>query len=323
MAPKLTADSPFAHRLWAYLLERFPPIANGLLIVSYYSCNQFLAQALATPDEPMRYSLGTLVGAITLLAAFFHLRVFDEHKDFEEDSLHYPDRVLQSGLLELADLRNLGVLAIGLECGLAALWAVLISPAPLVAVMIALLFSLLMLKEFFVGDWLRQHFLLYATSHMLIMPLFAMIVFSYSTGAYPWDAPGWYWFYAFVGFFVTFNWEISRKIRAPEDERDGVDSYTKILGTYGAARAVLMVRLIDTAMVAAVGYHLRFPWWFFVVLIGLYAVCLVGYFQYRSNTTRATAKRMEVYAGMYVIAFDITVAVALGSSRGVTFTWLA
>ena len=322
MPTDLTTNSPFPLRLWAYLKERFPPIGNGLLIVSYYSCNQFLAQALTEPGEPMRYSLAAMVGAVTLLAAFFHLRVFDEHKDYEEDLRHYPERVLQNGLITLRQLKILGGLAIGYELAAAIAWAFIVSPAPLIAVVLALGFSLLMLREFFVGDWLRRHFLLYATSHMLIMPLLAMIVFSYTTSRYLWAAPGWYWFYAWVGFFVTFNWEISRKIRAPADEREGVETYTKVLGTYGAAYAVLLVRIIDTAMVAAVGYHLGLPWWFYAVLIALYGVCLVGFLQYRFNTTRATAKRMEVYAGMYVIAFDITVALALGSSRGVTFTWL-
>ena len=321
MTTSLTISSPYVQRLWAYLNERFPPVAHGLLIVSYYSCNQFLAQALAEPSGPMRYSLATLVGAISLLAIFFHLRVFDEHKDYEEDLKHHPHRVLQRGLITLTDLRKLGVCAITLQLGLAFAWLLFISPGPLVSVVIAQVFSLLMLREFFVGEWLRARFLVYAISHMLIMPLLAMVVFSYATGRFLWEAPGWYWFYAFVGFFVTFNWEISRKIHAPEDEREGVDSYTKAFGTYGAANAVLVVRFIDTAMVATVGYHLDFPAWFYAVLIGLYGVCLVGYFQYRWNTCRKTAKRMEVYAGMYVIAFDVAVALALGSTRGVVFSW--
>jgi 4-hydroxybenzoate polyprenyltransferase len=184
-----------------------------------------------------------------------------------------------------------------------------------------LVFSLLMLNEFFIGGWLQERFLLYAALHMLIMPLLAMVVGSYATHQYFWEMSLWYWFYAFVGFFVTFNWEISRKIRAPEDEREGLDSYTKIFGTYGAAHAVLMVRVIDTGMVALVGWHLGLARWFYAILIALFAVCLIGFFQYRFQTNRQTAKRMEVYAGMYIIAFDLTLAIALGSSRGVEFAW--
>jgi 4-hydroxybenzoate polyprenyltransferase len=316
MATLLTSASPWLLRFRAYLDERFPLVGHGLLIVSYYSSNQFLAEALTSPQARMRYSSATIVGALSLLAVFFHLRVFDEHKDYAEDCRNYPERVLQCGLITLRDLAWSGRIAIGFELLAAA------SPAPLAAVAVVIGFSLLMRYEFFVGEWLRRRFLLYAVSHMLIMPLLAMLVFSYTTGRFFWEASGWYWFYAFVGFFVTFNWEISRKIRAPEDEREGIETYTKIFGTYGAAYAVLAVRVIDTAMVALVGWHLGLPWWFYAVLWGLYGVCLIGFLQYRFHTTRATAKRMELYAGMYIIAFDLTLALALGFSRGVTYGWL-
>ena len=65
----MTVDhgSPFVARLWAYSRERFPLLGHGVLIVSYYSSNQFLAQVLTRPDEPVRYSLHSLMGAITLL----------------------------------------------------------------------------------------------------------------------------------------------------------------------------------------------------------------------------------------------------------------
>jgi len=173
------------------------------------------------------------------------------------------------------------------------------------------------LKEFFVGDWLKRHFLVYATSHLLVMPLLALTVFAFATGRWPWEAPRWFWVYAWVGFFVTFNWEVSRKIRAPEDEIDGVETYTRIFGTYGAAYLVLLIRVIDTAMVALVGWHLGLAPWFYIALIALFLVCLVGFFQYRFHTNRKTAKRMELYAGMYIIVFDLILAVAIAAKYGV------
>lgn len=303
----LTPDSPFSVRLWAYLQERFPLGNHGLLIVSYYSSNQFLAQVLSNPDGPVRYGSHSLLGAVTLLCMFFHLRVFDEHKDYDEDCRHYPQRILSQGLINLRHLKILGATAITLELLLSAWRGV---PA-LVASLLALSFSLLMLKEFFIGSWLKRHFLVYAFSHMLIMPLFALVAFSFTTNQYPWQAPAWFWLYAFVGFFVTLNWEISRKIRAPEDEISDVDSYSKIFGTYGAAYLVIAIRVIDTALVSLVGHHLGLSLWFYGVLVLLFFVCFVGLIQFRMNTSTKTAKRMETYAGMYIIAFDITLAIEI------------
>jgi 4-hydroxybenzoate polyprenyltransferase len=312
-ATPLTSESPFGRRLAAYLAQRFPLLRHGILIVAYYSSNQFLARALTSPGAPMHYDRSTLLGALTLLAFFFHLRVFDEHKDYAADLVHYPDRVLQSGLITLRHLKILGALAIGTQI----LCAGLRGRGAFAGWALAFAFSLLMLKEFFLHDWLERRFLAYATSHLLVMPLLSLTVFSFATGLYPWQAPGWFWLYAWVGFFVTFNWEVSRKIRAPEDEIEGVDSYTRIFGTYGAAYLVLGLRLIDTLLVALVGWHLGLAAWFYWALVALFGVCLVGFFQYRFDTNRRTAQRMELYAGMYIIAFDVLLAIAIAGRVGI------
>lgn len=306
--------APRAARIFAYLAERFPLLAHGILILSFYSSNQFLAHALLQPGESMRYDLKSLMGYITLLCFFLHLRIFDDHKDYVDDCRHFPDRVLQRGIVSLNELKVVCGLAIGLELLVASLAGV---PA-LISVLVVLAFSVLMLKEFFVRDWLKRHFLVYVCSHMFVMPLLAMLVFSFATGRFLWQAPGWYWLYAFVGFFVAFTWEISRKLRAPEEEIDGVDSYTKLFGTYGAAYLVLVIRVIDTGLVTVVAHHLRLSVWFYAWLLMLFLVCLVGFFQYRFWTSPASARRMETYAGFYIVAFDVALAVELVRSYGIT-----
>ncbi len=303
-----------ARNFLAYLNERFPPIANVLLILTYYSSNQFLAIVLTRPGQAMHYDRWSFFGMLMLVSFFFHIRVFDEHKDYEEDCRHYPHRVLQSGRITLRHLKIAVAIAIAIQ-----LIAVLArGPQAFTAWAIAFAFTLLMLREFFAAAFLKRHFVLYATSHMLIMPLLSLLVFSFATERWPWEAPRWFWVYAFVGFFVTFNWEVSRKIRAPEEEREGVDSYTKIFGTFGAAYAVLIIRAIDTALVAAIGHHLGVSNWFYIALAVLYLVCLAGFFQYRFHPTPRHAKMMEVYAGMYMIVFDLLVAVELGRKYGLS-----
>jgi len=305
----------------AWMSERFPPVSYGILIASYYSSNQFLAEVLTAPDQKLKYTVGSILGAISLLCIFFQLRVFDEHKDFAQDCLHFPDRILQRGLISLRDLKFSVVITIAVQLACAATWMPQGKPAALIAVLVTMLYSLLMLKEFFASDWLRSHFLVYTISHMMIMPLLAMVVFSFATGEYFWNAPGWFWLYAFVGFFVTLNWEISRKIRSPDQEIEGVDSYTKILGTNGAAHAVVGVRAIDTLLVAFVGWYLQASAWFYLALIVLFGVCLTGYFRFLRQPNAENAKRMESYAGIYIIAFDLILAFELIRSHGVSFQW--
>lgn len=307
VAQPVTHADPYFKRLRAYMRERFPLFGHVLLIISYYSSNQFLAKVLTHPDEPMQYTARSLLGALTLLFFFFHLRVFDEHKDFEEDSRFHPNRVLQRGVITLADLRRLAAVAIVGEF----LFAFAAWPEAFVALTIAFAFSLLMLKEFFAAEWLRRHFLVYATSHMLLMPLVSLMVFSFATRRMPWEAPPVFWLYAFVGFFVTFNVEVSRKIRAPQDEIEGLDSYSKIFGTYGASWIVLGLRLIDTTLVSIVGYFIGVSPWFYVAVTTLFLVTLGTFIRFRLNTSTRTAKALERNAGIYLIAFDLILAVEL------------
>ena len=258
------------------------------------------------------------MGCATLLCLFFHLRVFDDHKDYADDCRHFPRRVLQRGLVTLHELKILGASAIAVELLLACLW----SPASLVSVLLAFGFSLLMFKEFFVRDWLKRHFLVYASTHMLIMPLLAIVIFSFATRHYPWQAPGWFWLYSFVGFFVAFNWEISRKIRVPEEEIDGVDSYTKIFGTYGAAYLVLLVR--DDRYWTGGSCWIPSPGEPVVLRCVAGVVCRMSdrFLSVPVHTSPRTAKRMGTYAGIYIVAFDLVLAIELGRTYGVTVVGL-
>lgn len=314
VAESSAQPAPLIVRLVSYLSERFPLLAHGVLILCFVSSNQFLAHALVDPGEPMRYDLSSLLGFLTILCFFLHLRIFDDHKDYLDDCLHYPDRVLQRGIVTLGELKILGAATILVELVL----GLVAGPAAFVSVLIVLSFSMLMLKEFFARDWLKQHFLIYVISHMLVVPLLALVVFSFATGRSLWQAPGWYCVYAFVGFFVAFNWEVSRKIRVPADEIDGVDSYTRLCGTYGAAYLVLLIRVVDTGLVVLVGCYLQMSVWFYAWLFILFAICLVGFFQYRFWTTRANAQRMAAYAGFYIVAFDLALAIELVSTYGIT-----
>jgi hypothetical protein len=46
---------------------------------------------------------------------------------------------------------------------------------------------------------------------------------------------------------------------------------------------------------------------------------MVGFFQFRFQTSPATAHRMEIYAGVYIFAFDLALAIELGRTHGIQF----
>jgi 4-hydroxybenzoate polyprenyltransferase len=312
---ELSMSSPFLQRFRAYVDERFALPNHISMVIVYFLANQFLAQVLGAPGQPLRIGWFTPVGMLFLFCMFFHLRVFDEHKDYDDDCVHYPDRILSRGLITLTHLKILGGLAIAAEFGCASLggW-----PA-MVAVAATVFFSWIMLHEFFVKKWLRAHFIIYAIAHMLIMPMMTATIFSFTMRRPFWEAPWLFWAYAAADFFAFANWEISRKIRLPEDEIAGVSSYSKEFGMYSAGYVVLGLRILNTVLAWIVGVYLGLGTFYYGGLIVLFLICLYGFIRFRFHTTRKTAKDLEAYGGGYIILFYCVLAAELFRINGLVF----
>ncbi|MBC7446640.1 MAG: hypothetical protein H7330_01100 [Hymenobacteraceae bacterium] len=91
--------------LWAYLRERFPPVNMALFAVIFLTVRAVARTVPGADTAPWGVAEWGGVGAT--IAFFFHLRVFDEHKDFALDALNHPQRVLQTGRITLGQLRGL------------------------------------------------------------------------------------------------------------------------------------------------------------------------------------------------------------------------
>ena len=226
--------------LGAYLQERFAPVNMGLFVVLFFTVRGVASVACAegrcTPHPDGLALVG--LGALATVSFFFRLRVFDEEKDFSLDAINHPQRVLQTGRVTLPQLRTLAWAGAALELG----WSARQGSTTLVLWGLALGYSLLMRVEFGVGHWLRRHLVLYALSHMLIMPLVIWWLFSAYTWGMPLDVTylPLLWLLSLLG---GFSFELARKLHAPTAERAGVDSYSQALG-YGRALALTVAVLL-------------------------------------------------------------------------------
>jgi len=281
---------------WIYQGERFPVFAHGVLIAAF-SLSAVCFSSLLRSNNGLPLFLSVLVAFITSFLSFLQLRIADEFKDFEEDSRYRPYRAVPRGLVTMWELGWLGVLTVAIQLALA-LW---LKPALLWLLLVTWGYHALMSREFFLRDWLKARPFTYLWTHMLIMPLIDL----YAT-ACDWKVAearlpsGIFWFLV-VSFFNGVVLEMGRKIRAPEDEEQGVPTYTAL---WGRRTAVLgwLCSLIFTAvcaLMAAKEIHFAKPVRVCLAMLLLFASLNAGLFL--GGPTSKSAKRFEMIAGLWTL----------------------
>jgi hypothetical protein len=205
-------------RLSGYLGERFPPVAYTLLVGLFFGS----AVSVATVGGVGVVTPGAWAGSAVMWLAFFHLRVFDEHKDAASDLAAYPDRLLSRGVVTLPLLTRVAVVAVLAEAGLSAS----IGTRALLAWAGVFVFTLLMRVEFGLGRWIRPRILLYAVTHNPVVGLLA--IFGWACTTAPWIPR--FLFYVAAASIGSLAFEIARKTRLADEEVPGVDSYSSVHG---------------------------------------------------------------------------------------------
>lgn len=322
---QITANSALASRLLAWANERFPPIANAVLCAFLYGAALISGRAESEPTA-VRLSLHDVLGFLAVYAALLMLRVYDEHKDYALDLQNHPQRVLQRGLITLGHLKVVGALAIAVQLMVSLICdhsgALGASPVGAVTArwLLVFLWSALMAKEFFIGEWLSRRLILYAVSHMVILPMAVLWVVQMGAGQS--SLQGSAFLLALVSLLSGFAFEIGRKTRAPEDERPTVDSYTRVLGVRGAVAVLLALSGALGLTLAGLVWRIAHGHgvWVGTVVAALAAMLplpsLLGF--RRSPTAKGAAQLQGVIALQTLLAYGL-VAAAWLIDRGVTW----
>jgi 4-hydroxybenzoate polyprenyltransferase len=176
--------------------------------------------------------------------------------------------------------------------------------------------TLLMLKEFFIGEWLARRLLLYAFTHMLSMPL--AFLWMAQMGAGDRGLPADVVWVALLGGLIGASLEVGRKLRAPEDERPGVDSYTKVLGTTGApalaAGFLVAAAAAGAGLLGAAGSGSAAAYLSLALAAG---PGVGGAAAFARGPSDGSAKRAEALVGVSLLLLPLALIVALLAERGV------
>ena len=230
----MRAATTAGNRWWIYQRERFPLLTQGPVIAAFsFSAVSFSALLGHRAGPPPAGAV--MVAFVTSFVFFLQLRIADEFKDADDDARYRPYRPVPRGLVRLPELAAVAVGGALLQL-LLALWL----DRKLVGLLIVVwLYLGLMSQEFFMSDWLKAHPFTYMWTHMLIIPLIDLY-----TSACDWLVKGaalphgLHWFLA-ASYCNGMVVEIGRKIRAPEDEERGVETYTAVWGRSSAVLAWL------------------------------------------------------------------------------------
>ena len=152
------------NRLKIYFKEMFP-IANflgGLLLAI-----SFLLLLHKFHGKTFHFDKLTILCALSTMFFILLIRLMDEFKDYEDDLVNYPDRPLPSGRVKLEDIRVLYYTVIVILIGLH-----ITVPKLAMAGLVVFIFSLLMLKWFFMEKAIRASLPLALLSHHPIVYLY-------------------------------------------------------------------------------------------------------------------------------------------------------
>ena len=222
----------------SYLQQMFPLKQNLPLSIVAFFATYYMAEAIIGKLSP-KFEVNLLAGALTYGMFWLFLRVLDELKDYEIDKKLFRDRPLITGIVTIKDLERL---AIWVAVFMIAL-NVFLPWINILFFSISLVYCLLMFKFFFIPK-ISKSLILAVISHnpvVLVIQLYILsfIVYKYGYGVFDTNIV----LMMLMFWFLWLNWEIARKIRAPEDE-DAYETYSQIFGLNGASAIVITLSTI-------------------------------------------------------------------------------
>lgn len=289
---------------WQFTKERFHPLSHFLMIVVFLMTHVLLLKK--------NYHFFMSISEIVLLfiavfAFYFKLRLYDEIKDYELDCEINPSRPLPRGLLQRRDMYNGMAFCILVEVLIFSLKGF----NGLLSLVIAITYSLIMYKEFFIREKIRPHLTTYALAHTIVTTLLSIAIFGYlsqlSFRQIVGERPLMY--FALANWFLFNLFEFGRKSFALSEERPGVDSYSSLFGKTGAAALVSVQALAAHYLVLKIsGFNRTILHFSHGALFSFFMVLCLNYM---SNPSARAAKLFRNVSSLYIIVFYLSLIAAL------------
>lgn len=292
----VTNDSPFWKRFLVYQKERFPFLLHGPLILMF-TFSAIAYSRICRHQEGFIDTKDFIVGFITTLCLFLLVRVLDEFKDKEIDAKYRKELPVPRGLISLNELKWVGIVTVIIQ-----VVAILsIHPSMFMFYIIVIAYLSLMTVEFFMHDWLNDHMWAYVGSHMIIIPLvdiYASGLDWFKEGAAP--HVGLLFFFG-VSYFNGIVLEVGRKLKTPVEEREGVVTYSGMLGFAKGSHLWILILLITAAIAVAACYYAELSPISYYVLAFAFIVCVIFAIKYKKNPSKKNSTAIEIMSGVWTL----------------------
>ena len=294
-------------RYLMYFKERFPLVgaflyAGSLFYMSYFSANLFYVHL------PVNF-LKSAIGCIVIFLVLLHLRLFDEHKDYDRDIKAHPDRLLSKGIITLNDLKKLFIGVVLLEV----MFSLYLGIDAFCVWVVIMVWSYLMYVEFFAPVYLNQRMGLYLISHQLIVPMIVIFGLAERTvmGLITIADIVFMFMLSIGAICATITYEISRKTWSSEQEHDCADSYTK---TWGITKTIIVNQtcafISSIIFIGIFHYDQSSPVFTFIALI-LFIQFLTAELLFYKNPSKKNSKKVELSGILFLLGIFINAGICM------------
>lgn len=289
---------------WAfYLWESYNPIQRILLI-------GLLAFAIHNTLNIMNhFSVFSniqefIISAVNVFFIMLYIRVNDEVKDYEIDKEFFPDRPVPSGRISLKDLSILNWVIIIILFLTNILWH-----KTIFEFIFTFAVFFLAANDFYISNILSKNRLLafavfVPVYFILIMFVIAICLKTLNLSIYTKEN-----FLVAIWFLLPLViFELARKTRSPEEDKDGYQSYSKLLGYRKATLALTVCILFHLLLLlySLNGWKIALP---VVVLFAIFNIVFVGKCLYFTMHIPVKNTSIRKYGALYMLLTYLLIVV--------------
>lgn len=280
------------HNWIQFIKERFSPSQYFFLISTFV-----LSNMLFVNNSYLSYDFIFCFFKLFVLFSmfFFRMRLFDEIKDYALDKIINPSRPLPRNLLTINNVKISIMILIIVELIIAGTFGW----KGLLVYIFPVFYSLLMYEEFFISEYLRPHLTTYAITHTIVVVFMgSVMMFLYSRGIYN-RSPITTFNFLLSHWFIFNLFEFARKTFDKGEERDKVDSYSKVFGLKGAYLLSWSQVLLSVTMLY---FTFNISSWYIFALIGIiYSLVIILLLLEVIKSARTFRLISTIYLAIYFI----------------------